>query len=122
MSREVVLRYVDAWNRQDVEALRETLAPDVRVVRPRGTTIGRDEFIAAVRAQHEPEAADELEVTFHDRTIEEVGDKVTTTVRLDYHWRQSGEFSHSMTRRTEFTVRDGQIVEVDAGAPEKVDA
>ena len=122
VNRDVVLRHVDAWNSGDAEALAETLAPDVRVVRPRGTTVGRDAFIAAVTAQHETPAADELDVTFHDRTLEEVGDKVITTVRLDYHWRGSGEFSHSMSRRAEFTVRDGKIVELVAGAPERIDS
>ena len=97
------------------------LAPDVRVVRPRGTIVGRDEFIASAKAQAETPAADELDITFHDRTIEEDGDKVVTTVRLDYHWRESGEYSHSMTRRSEFTVRHGKIVEVVAGAPERID-
>jgi uncharacterized protein (TIGR02246 family) len=121
MNREVVLRYLDAWNSEDAQALAETLAPDVRVTRPRGTTVGRDEFIAAVREVTSLPSADELEVTLHDRTIEEVGDKIITTVRLDYHWRESGEFSHSMKRRTEFTVRDGKIAEVLAGAPERID-
>lgn len=121
MNRDVVLRYIDAWNREDPEALAETLAPDVRVTRPRGTTVGRDEFIAAVKAQTSHTSADELDVTAHDRTIEEVGDKVITTVRFDYRWRKSGEFSHSMKRRSEFTVRDGKIVEVLAGAPERID-
>jgi len=121
VNREVVLRYLDAWNSEDAQALADTLSPDVRVTRPRGTTVGRDEFIAAVTAQTSRPSADELDVTFHDRTIEEVGDKVITTVRLDYHWRESGEFSHSMKRRSEFTVRDGKIVEVLAGAPERID-
>ena len=121
-NREVVLRHVDAWNSDDAEALAETLAPDVRVTRPRGTIVGRDEFIAAVKAQRETPAADELDVTLHDRTIEEVGDKVITTVRIDYHWRESGEFSHSMRRRSEFTVRDGKIVEVVGGAHTRIDS
>jgi uncharacterized protein (TIGR02246 family) len=121
VNREVVLRYLEAWNSDDAQALADTLAPDVRVTRPRGTTVGREEFIAAVTAQISRPSADELDVTFHDRTIEEVGDKVITTVRLDYHWRESGEFSHSMKRRSEFTVRDGKIVEVLAGAPERID-
>lgn len=123
MSRDIVLQYVDAWNSNDAEALADTLAPDVRVTRPRGTIVGRDEFIAAVTAEVEARrpSADELDVTLHDRTIEEVGDKVVTTVKLDYRWRESGEFSHSMRRRTEFTVRDGKIVEVLAGAPERID-
>ena len=121
MNREVVLRYLDAWNSDDAQALADTLAADVRVTRPRGTTVGRDEFIAALTDQRSRPSADELEVTLHDRTIEEVGDKVITTVRLDYHWRESGEFSHSMRRRSEFTVRDGKIVDVLAGAPERID-
>jgi ketosteroid isomerase-like protein len=121
MSRDVVLRHVDAWNRKDAQALAETLAPDVRVTRPRGTIVGRDEFIAAVTAETGRSSADELDVTLRDRTIEEAGDKVITTVRFDYHWRESGEFSHSMRRRSEFTVRDGKIVEVVAGAPERID-
>ena len=122
MNRDVVLRYVEAWNSEDEEALVATLAPDVRVTRPRGTTVGRDEFIAAVKAQHETPTADELDVTFRDRTVGEVGDKVITTVRLDYRWRESGEFSHTMQRRSEFTVRDGKIVEVVAGAPKRIDS
>ena len=121
VNRDVVLRYLDAWNAEDAQALADTLAPDVRVTRPRGTTVGRDEFIAAVTALKSLPSADELDVTLHDRTIEEVGDKVITTVRLDYRWRESGEFSHSMKRRTEFTVRDDKIVEVLAGAPERID-
>lgn len=121
MIRDVVLRYVDALNNGDAETLAETLAPDVRVTHRRGTIVGRDEFIAAVTARAEAPAADELDVTFHDRTIEEIGEKVITTVRLDYHWRESGEFSHSMTHRSEFTVRDGRIVEVLAGTPERLD-
>jgi len=41
-----------------------------------------------------------------DRTIEEEGDSVTTTVRRDYPSKESGEFSHSMLVRTALTFRD----------------
>lgn len=99
------------------------LAPDARWISPRATVEGRDAIVQAFAEMGQPGSRlDELTVSLADRTIEENGDTVTTTVRREYYWKESGEFSHAMVARTAVTFRDGLISEVEESSPERVES
>ena len=73
--------------------------------------------MAAFASEGRPGAKrDELTVSLADRTIEVAGDIVTSTVRRDYHWKESGEFSHSMFARTAVTFR-GDTIAISRSSP-----
>ena len=56
-----------------------------------------------------------------DRTLDEIGDAVTSTVRRDYHWRESSELARSMLIRTALTFRDGKITVIQELPSERVE-
>ena len=104
INRDAALRFLNALNAHDLSTVEELLAPDVRAVWPRGTIEGRDALMQAATETGPPGTGlQELTVSLADRTIDEVGDTVTTTVRRDYHWKESGDYSHSMLARTALT-------------------
>lgn len=100
------------------------LAPDVRCVMRNGATIaGRDALVSALAGEGRPGSKlDELTVSVAGRTIEVVDDTVTSTVRRDYHWKESGECSHSMLARTSLTVRGDEIAVIEEFATKRVES
>lgn len=64
---------------------------------------------------------DELTVSLAGRTVEEHGDTVTTTVRREYRWKASDEFSHAMVARTTLTFREEKIAVLEESSPERVE-
>ena len=107
MKENAAVQFLAAFNAHDLAAMEAMLAPDVRWVLRSGATIeGRDALMSALAAEGQPGSKlDELTVSVAGRTIEVVDDTVTSTVRRDYHWKASGEFSHSMLARTALTFR-----------------
>lgn len=63
-----------------------------------------------------------MTVSVADRTIEEAGDIVTSTVRRDFHWRESGEFSHSMLAHTALTFREHKIAVIEEFGAERLES
>src|SRR5262245_52945599 len=100
------------------------LSPDVRCVLRSGATIeGRDSLVAALAAEGQPGGKlDELTVSLAGRTTDEVGQTVTTTVRREYHWRDSGDFSHAMLARTALTFHGDTITLIEEFAPERLES
>ena len=122
MNSDAALRFLSALNANDLAIMEDMLAPDVRFIRPRGAIEGRDALLQAAADRPPGTGLQELSVSLADRTLEEAGDTVTTTVRRDYHWKESGEFSHSMLARTALTFRDGQIVLIEEFPARPIDA
>jgi hypothetical protein len=121
---DAALRFFEAFNAHDLATMEAMLAPDVRCTWRSGTTIvGRDALIASLMADGPPGGKlDELTVSLGGRTMEEVGDVVTSTVRRDYRWRESGEFSHSMLARTALTFRGDMVAVIEEFAAERLDS
>jgi ketosteroid isomerase-like protein len=121
---DAAVRFLEAFNANDLPALGAILAPDVRCVLRGGATIeGRDALMGALAAEGQPGSKlEELTVSVAGRTIEVVDDTVTSTVRRDYHWRESGEFSHSMLARTALTFRGDEIPVIEEFAAERVES
>ena len=119
---DAALRFLGALNAFDQTTVESMLAADARFISPRATLERRDALMQALADSGPPGGKlDELTVSLADRTTEESGDTVTTTVRRDYHWKESGEFSHAMVARTALTFREGKIAVVEEFAPERVE-
>jgi ketosteroid isomerase-like protein len=117
------VRFLEAFNAHDLPAMEAMLTPDVRCVLRSGATIeGRDALMTALAAEGQPGSRlDELTVSVAGRTVEVVDDTVMSTVRRDYRWRESGEFSHSMLARTALTFRGAEIAVIEEFAAERVE-
>ena len=124
MREDAAVRFLEAFNAHDLAAMEAMLAPDVRCVLRSGATIeGRDALMSALAAEGRPGSKlDELTVSVAGRTIEVVDDTVTSTVRRDYHWKESGEFSRSMLARTSLTFRGDEIAMIEEFAAERVES
>jgi len=124
MNEDAALRFLEAFNAYDLATMEAMLAPNVRCGLRNGATIeGRDALMTALAAEGPPGGKlDELTVSLAGRTTEEVGDTVTSTVRRDYHWKESGEFSHAMLARTALTFRGGKIAAIEEFAAERVES
>lgn len=123
MKEDTAVRFAEAFNAHDLATMEAMLAPDVRCVLRSGATIeGRDALMSALAAMGRPGSRlDELTVSIAGRTIEVVDDTVTSTVRRDYHWKESGEFSHSMLARTALTFRGDEIAVIEEFAAERIE-
>jgi len=124
MREDTAVRFLEAFNAHDLAAMEAMLAPDVRCVLRGGATIeGRDALLSALAAEGRPGSKlDELTVSVAGRTIEVVGDPVTSTARRDYRWSASDEFSHSMLARTALTFRGDEIAVIEEFAAERVES
>ena len=124
MREDAAVRFLEAFNAHDLATMEAMLAPDVRCVLRSGATIeARDALMSALAAEGRPGSKlDELTVSVAGRTIEVVDDTVTSTVRRDYHWKESGEFSHSMLSRTALTFRGDEIAVIEEFAAERVES
>jgi len=124
VKEDTAIRFLEAFNAHDLAAMEAMLAPDVRCVLRSGATIeGRGALMSALAAEGRPGSKlDELTVSVAGRTIEVVDDTVTSTVRRDYHWEVSGEFSHAMLARTSLTFRGDEIAVIEELAAERVES
>ena len=120
---DAALRFFEAFNTHDLATMEAMLAPDVRCIWRSGAKIeGRDALMASLVADGPPGGKlDELTVSLAGRTMEEVGDTVTSTVRREYRWKESGEFSHAMLARTALTFRGDEVAVIEEFAVERVD-
>jgi ketosteroid isomerase-like protein len=119
---DAALRFLGALNAFDRVTVESMLAPDARWISPRATIEGRDALMQALAERGQPGSKlDELTVSLADRTMEENGDTVTTTVRREYHWKESGDFSHGMVARTALTFRDDKIAVVEEFVPKRAE-
>ena len=124
MKEDAAVRFLEAFNAHDLAAMEAMVTPDVRCVLRGGATIeGRDALMSALAAEGRPGSQlDELTVSVAGRTIEAVDDTVTSTVRRDYLWKESGEFSHSMLARTSLTCHGDEIAVIEEFAAERVES
>jgi uncharacterized protein len=115
MSREnveVVHRVYDAWNRDDLEAARSLLDPDVEL-RPGGFFVGMKPFYEGHPGLREWwQAAKEPWSYFRshiDRTVD-AGDLVVTLVHFEAVGRESGVRVELPSVANAWKLRDGRVV------------
>lgn len=102
---EVVRRFVDAFNAEDLEALVATLSQDVEIQSSRGLVEGREE--ARRWATRQPSG--ELEQRLVLDRLAEHGAHAVADLRRQWVWRESGEVGDERAVYYVATLRDGLI-------------
>jgi ketosteroid isomerase-like protein len=105
---EVALRYFEAWNAGDMDALRAVYHPDLIVRAPDGWPepgpfVGREAVVRQAQRMREPWDADELEP---------IGDYIDAGDRVvvRFIWRVAGRGPEAdVEMAVAITVRDGRI-------------
>lgn len=114
---ELAQRYFDAWNAGDLATIRELVDPGIELVFPRGTFGLND----VVEWFENPEPGPEhLEISLVDRTLEEQGATVVSTVKRVYRWKETGEIANTMRVQATLTCRDGKVVKFEVAPPETI--
>jgi ketosteroid isomerase-like protein len=101
---DLVRRFTDAFNAQDLDAFAETLHPEVEILASRGPRRGIDE--AREWATFKPGGLQQHQVIDE---LEEAGDKVLALNRRQWHWAETGEFGTEEPMAYVFTIDDGLI-------------
>ena len=117
---EIVGRMVDAWNRQDLEAMLARTDPEAEYVNAPtavepGTRRGHDEMVAVLRKQWEgiPGAFQEID-RFHDR-----GDEILTEGRMS-RTMPGSDARISTPFLASWKFREGKLIRLEllGGGPE----
>ena len=104
-AEELIRRFYEAFNDEDLEALVATLHPAVELVTARGPRFGHEG--ARVWASREP--GGELEQRVVLEGIREHGDRAVALIRRQWWWREKDELADEEELGALFEFRDGLI-------------
>jgi ketosteroid isomerase-like protein len=116
---ELAQQYFDAWNAGDLATIRELVDPGIELVFPRGT-FGLNDVVEFEWFKNPERGPEHLEVSFVDRTLEEDGATVVSTVTRVDRWKETGEIASTMRVKATLTCRGGKIVKVELAPPETI--
>jgi limonene-1,2-epoxide hydrolase len=100
-----VLSFINAFNRQDPEALARVLDPEVVIHSVKGTRYGLEEALAWARRVQTGELEQRIEI---DR-IEASGDRAVALIRRQWWWRDGNELAREDEVAWGFELRDGKV-------------
>jgi limonene-1,2-epoxide hydrolase len=100
-----VLKFVNAFNAEDIEALGEVLDPEVVIHSARGALHGIDEALAWARRVPEGELHQRIELD----SIRVDGVRVVAMVRKQWWWGQTNELAREDEMAWAFELRDGKV-------------
>jgi limonene-1,2-epoxide hydrolase len=100
-----VLKFVKAFNAEDLEGLAEVLDPEVVIHSARGARHGIDEAVAWARRVPEGGLHQRIEL----ERIEVEGDRAVAHVRKQWWWHESNELAREDEMAWVFELRDGKI-------------
>jgi limonene-1,2-epoxide hydrolase len=101
---DVVERFIEAFNSQDLDAFAETLDPEVEIVSGRGLRLGRDE--ARAWATFKPGGVQQKVVVDE---LRESGDHVVALTRRQWYWDGTDELASEDEMAHLFEIRDGRV-------------
>ena len=104
-SEELIRRFYDAFNAEDLDALVATLHPDVELVTARGPRFGHDG--ARIWATRQP--GGELEQRIVLDGVRGQGERAVALIRRQWWWREEGELATEEELGALFELRDGLI-------------
>ena len=105
--REVVRRFYEAFNAQDIDAFVATLHPDVELQTARGLREGRDE--ARAWATKAPHGGLDQRLVLRDILGEPDGVRLVALYRKQWWWREDEKHAHTDEMAAMFTFRDDLI-------------
>jgi limonene-1,2-epoxide hydrolase len=100
-----VIEFINAFNAEDLERLRDVLDPDVVIHSARGAKRGIDEAVAWARRVPEGELHQRIELD----SIKVEGDQATALVRKQWWWCESDQLAREDEMAWVFELRDGKI-------------
>jgi limonene-1,2-epoxide hydrolase len=100
-----VIEFINAFNAEDLERIRDVLDPDVVIHSARGTKRGIDEAVAWASRVPEGELHQRIELD----SIKVEGDHATALVRKQWWWCKSDELAREDEMAWVFELRDGKI-------------
>jgi hypothetical protein len=109
--QELIRRFYDAFNAEDLEGLVATLHPRVELVTARGPRIGHDG--ARVWASRQPGGELEQRVVLDGVRVH--GDCAVALIRRQWWWRKEDELAEDEELGALFEFRDGLIARVVTG-------
>jgi limonene-1,2-epoxide hydrolase len=102
-----VLAFIQAFDRQDFEALAEVLDPDVVIHSVKGTRYGRDEALAWARRVETGELTQRIEL---DRVeLDPANERAVALIRRQWWWRAENELAREDELAWLFELRDGKV-------------
>ena len=105
--REVVRRFYQAFNDQDLDAFVATLHPEAELQTARGLREGREE--ARAWATKAPHGGLEQRLVLQEVVGEPDGTHLVALYRKQWWWREDEEHAHEDAMGAVFTFRDGLI-------------
>jgi ketosteroid isomerase-like protein len=108
---ELIRRFYESFNAEDLEGLVATLHPEVELVTARGPRYGHDG--ARVWASRVP--GGELEQRVVLEGVREHGDRAVALIRRQWWWREEDGLAEEEELGAVFELRDGLIARVVTG-------
>jgi limonene-1,2-epoxide hydrolase len=104
---DLVERFVDAFNRRDLDRFLELCHQDIELATPGGDTLrGHHGAAGWATKQWDGNTPAEVETDL----IEEDGDRVVHHGRLIFRWRETGDVAGSVPVRAVFTLEAGRVI------------
>jgi ketosteroid isomerase-like protein len=104
---DVVRRFYESFNAQDLDAFVETLRPEVELQTQRGLREGREE--ARAWATKGPHGGLEQRLVLEDVVGDPEGAHLVALYRKQWWWRETERCAHEDEMAALFTFRDGLI-------------
>jgi ketosteroid isomerase-like protein len=101
---DVVRKFIETFNSQDLDAFADTLDPEVEIVSGRGLRLGRNE--ARAWATFKPGGVRQKVVVDE---LRESGDRVVALTRRQWYWDGTDELAHEDEMAHLFEIRDGRV-------------
>jgi ketosteroid isomerase-like protein len=105
--RELVRRFYEAFNQQDIDAFVATLHPEVELQTARGLREGREE--ARAWATKAPHGGLDQRLVLEDVVGDPDGMRLVALYRKQWWWREDEEHAHEDEMGALFTFREGLI-------------